>query len=323
MKKTMPVFPCPLKPGDKAAITAPSSPASPAVLDSAVKSLEFLGLSPIVYESCRQHHGYLAGTDRQRADDLNAAFADPAVKGIFCLRGGFGASRILPLLNLELIKNTPKVFVGYSDITALHLVFNRLCGFVTFHGPMPNTDYRKMDGFSLSSLKRCLFEPFETSAGMTRLLSNPPGEAMAVLYPGKAAGPITGGNLSLLAGTLGSPYEPDTRGKILFLEEVGEEPYRLDKSLTALALAGKFRDCSGIVLCTFAQCVPADSQESGSTEVISPRSLELSEIFREVVLPFKKPTLLNFRAGHLYPQSTIPMGAAAKFDTSQPFIRLI
>lgn len=243
------IRPAPLQPGDYAAITAPSSPVPASVLETAINSIKFLGLRPVVMESCRQQHGYLAGTDSQRAYDLNLAFSDPKIKGIFCLRGGYGASRILPLLDYETIRQNPKVFVGYSDITALHLAFNQLCHLVTFHGPMPNTNYAAMDDFSLASLKHYIFT--DKPAGT---VFNPPEEPLAVLYPGKAAGLITGGNISLLQGTLGSPYEIDARGKILFLEDVGELPYRLDKSLTALALAGKFRDCTGIVLCTFAEC---------------------------------------------------------------------
>lgn len=296
-------WPMPLKPGDKVAITAPSSPVPDEKLEASIASIKFLGLDPVVMPSCSMHHGYLAGQDHQRADDLNAAFASEEYKGIFCLRGGYGAMRILPLLDFDMIRQHPKVFVGYSDITALHTSINKLCGFITFHGPMPTTDYRVHEGFTNNSLRQCLFAPTDL-----KIFQNPPNEKIHILCRGKAQGMLTGGNLSLLAGTLGSPYEVDTRGKILFIEDVDEEPYRVDKSLTALSLAGKFRDCEGIILGTFARCEEADHP-----------TLSLMKIFEEVVLPWQKPTILNFRAGHIYPQSTMPMGACITLDADNVF----
>ena len=297
-------YPTPLVFGDKVALTAPSSPVPEKNLKAAVNSIKALGLVPVIMDSCFMQHGYMAGPDSQRADDINKAFASGEIRGVFCLRGGFGAARILPLIDFEMIKNNPKVFIGYSDITALHTAINARCGFVTFHGPMPNTDYRRLDEFTVNSLKNALFFPEKT----TRLI-NPPGEEMHVLHHGRASGVLTGGNISLLTATLGSPYEIDTRGKILFLEDVGERPYRLDKALTALSLAGKFKDCSGIILGTFAECEEPSPETVPPNTVISSSALTLNEIFEEVVLPWKKPTLLNFRAGHIYPQSTLPLGA--------------
>ncbi|MDO4545443.1 MAG: LD-carboxypeptidase [Bacillota bacterium] len=302
-------YPKPLKPGDKVALTAPSSPVPKENLDAAVNSIEMLGLDPVIMASCSMVHGYMAGPDRQRADDLNRAFADETIKGIFCLRGGFGAARLLPLLDFDTIRRNPKVLVGYSDITALHTAINKLCGFVTFHGPMPNTDYRKLDAFTMDSLKACLFSP-ETIKG----LQNPDGQPFNVLRSGSACGPLTGGNLSLLVSTLGSAYEIDTRGKILFLEDVGERPYRLDKALTALSLAGKFRDCSGIILGTFTECEEPDHEKVPPGTIIAQEALSFEQIIEEVILPWNKPVLANFRAGHSYPQSSLPLGAALTME---------
>lgn len=287
-----------LLPGDKAALTAPSSPVPAERLKAAVKSVEYLGLEPVVMESCFMSHGYMAGPDKRRAEDINSAFRRKDIKAVFCLRGGFGASRLLPLLDFDMIRENPKIFVGYSDITALHTVFSCLCGFITFHAPMPNTDYTRMDAFSLSRLRELLFEE-KTSL----TAENPPGEKMRILSPGSCSGLLTGGNLSLTAAALGSPYEIDTKDRILFLEDVDEEPFRLDRYLTALSLAGKLRDCSGVILGTFAGC-------QGSPEA----SLTVEEIINEVVLPCGKPVLFNLRAGHIYPQLTLPMGAVAQMD---------
>ena len=292
------IWPSPLRSGDKVAITAPSSPVSDEKLEMSVESIKFLGLEPVVMPSCHMAHGYLAGPDKQRAEDINTSFADKDIKGVFCLRGGYGTTRLLPLLDFDTIKNNPKVFIGYSDISSLHFNINQKCGLVTFHGPMPTTDYRVHEGFTNDSLRACLFAP-----EALKTIGNPEGEKIITLREGFAKGTLVGGNLSLMAGTLGSPYEVDTKGKILFIEDVDEMPFRLDKMLTALALAGKFRDCEGIILGTFERC-----EEAGHP------SLTLREIFEEVVVPWNKPTILNLRAGHIYPQSTLPMGAEVSFD---------
>ena len=295
------IWPTPLKYGDKVAITAPSSPVSDEKLEMSVESIKFLGLEPVVMPSCNMAHGYLAGPDKQRADDINTAFADDTIKGIFCLRGGYGTTRLLPMLDFDMIKNNPKVFIGYSDISSLHFNINQKCSLVTFHGPMPTTDYRVHEGFTNDSLRTCLFAPEKL-----KTIGNPEGEEIITLREGYAKGTLVGGNLSLMAGTLGSPYEIDTKGKILFIEDVDEMPFRLDKMLTSLSLAGKFRDCEGIILGTFERCEEADHP-----------SLTLREIFEEVVLPWDKPTILNLRAGHIYPQSTLPMGAKVSFEAKE------
>lgn len=295
------IWPTPLKYGDKVAITAPSSPVSDEKLEMSVESIKFLGLEPVVMPSCHMAHGYLAGPDKQRADDINTAFADKDIKGIFCLRGGYGTTRLLPMLDFEMVKSNPKIFIGYSDISSLHFNINQKSGLVTFHGPMPTTDYRVHEGFTNDSLRTCLFAPEKL-----KIIGNPEGEEIITLREGYAKGTLVGGNLSLMAGTLGSPYEIDTKGKILFIEDVDEMPFRLDKMLTALALAGKFRDCEGIILGTFERCEEADHP-----------SLTLREIFEEVVLPWNKPTILNLRAGHIYPQSTLPMGAEVSFEAKE------
>ncbi|MEE0772369.1 MAG: LD-carboxypeptidase [Anaerovoracaceae bacterium] len=292
------IWPRPLKKGDKVAITATSSPVGSEKLHASIESVKFLGLEPVVMPSCHLHHGYLAGPDSQRAADINSAFADDDIKGIFCLRGGYGTTRILPMLDFQVIKDNPKVFIGYSDISSLHFNINRKCSLITFHGPMPTTDYRLHEGFTNDSLRNALFDSYRHTQ-----IANPPGEKMRVLRSGSACGMLTGGNLSLMAGTLGSQYEIDTRGKILFIEDVDEKPFRIDKMLTALSLAGKFRDCAGIILGTFERC-----------EENHHPTLSLEEIFQEVVLPWNKPTILNLRAGHIYPQSTLPMGAEVSLD---------
>ncbi|MEG1930798.1 MAG: LD-carboxypeptidase [Anaerovorax sp.] len=298
--------PMPLKVGDSVALIAPSSPVTCEKLQLSVNSVKLLGLHPVVFPCCHLSHGYLAGADTLRAKDVNHAFADSKIKGVFCLRGGYGVSRILDQIDFQLIKKNPKVFLGYSDITGLHTAINQLCKLVTFHGPMPTRGWDTLDDFSLNSLKHHLFTT--EAAGLCPM---PSGEKTETLFSGTTQGIITGGNLSLLAATLGSPYEIDTKGKLLFIEDTDEKPYRLDKALSALALAGKFKDCAGIILGTWANCtaLDEDGQPGGS--------LTLHEIFEEVVVPYKKPTINNFRAGHIYPQLTIPLGTMVSLDASK------
>lgn len=311
MKNSGLIKPQPLTVGDRVALIAPASPVPQLNLERAIDSIRFLGLEPVVYSSCSSRHGYLSGTDNLRAADVNATFVDPSIKGIFCLRGGFGVTRLLPQIDFDMIKKNPKVFIGYSDITGLHVSINQLCGFITYHGPMPNSNYTKLNAYSLDSLKRNIF-----SSEPLGMVLNPPDEPLVTVCEGSGEGLIVGGNLSLLVGTLGSPYEIDTKGKILFIEEVGEKPYRVDRALTSLSLAGKFEDCAGIILGTFSECeLPQENMQPGSV-FIAESSLTLNQIFDEVIKPYKKPTLLNFRAGHIYPQATIPFGSYVQLDAS-------
>lgn len=303
------IWPKPLRIGDKVALTAPSSPAPPEILNTAISSIKSLGLIPVVMPSCSSHSGYLAGSDRQRADDFNYVFSTDDISAVFCLRGGYGAMRILPLIDFNMIKHHPKIMIGYSDITALHTAINNFCKFITFHGPMPNIGYDLLDDYSLNSLKHVLFHEKARYA-----IINPPGEQIETLFPGYAEGMLIGGNLSLLAGTLGSPYEIDTRGKLLFIEEVNEIPYKLDRALTSLSLAGKFKDCTGIILGTFTGCVNTDTV-SAHDNAAGNFASEILDIIKEIILPWRKPTFFNLRAGHIYPQCTLPMGAQIKVES--------
>ncbi len=304
------IKPNPLKPGSRVALVAPSSPVGEEKLSLSLESIHFLGFTPVLYPSCTMQDGYLAGTDEARARDINDAFSNPEIDGVFCLRGGYGAMRILPLLDYDSIKNNPKIFIGYSDITALHTAINKLCGFITFHAPMPTAGYHTMDYFSLESLSDSIFNPDPIG-----YVSNPPNEPLITLYPGRARGRMTGGNLSVMASTLGSPYEIDTKGRILFIEDVDERPYRIDKSLTALALAGKLDDCEGIVSGTFSNCEEKELEAS--------KTLTLPRIIEQIIGSKKKPAIHNFRAGHIYPQSTIPMGAKTLLDADNGVLRFM
>ncbi len=292
-----------LKPGDRIALIAPSSPVDKEKLKLSVDSIKFLGLIPVLYPSVTMVHGYLSGSDDIRAEDINTAFSDPRIDGIFCIRGGYGVTRILNKLNYKMISKNPKLFLGYSDITGLHIAFNQICNLITLHAPMPSRGWSSLDSITLESLTGNLLstEPM----GQVPVIAEEPIET---IHPGIAEGTIIGGNLSLLTATLGTPYEVDTKNKILFIEEVEERHYKIDRGLTSLALAGKFSDCKGIILGTWADC--------GDPDLEPERNLTLHQIFEEVVKPFKKPTINNFRAGHIYPHITIPMGTKTRLDAT-------
>jgi muramoyltetrapeptide carboxypeptidase len=289
--------------GDRVALLALSGPCDPEKITPAAAMLESLGLFCTVMDSCRLRRGYLAGTDRERINDLHDAFADPAVKGIFAARGGYGVQRLLPHLDVNLIRNNPKIFAGYSDVTALHIVINQLCGFITFHAPMPVSDWLdKPDTFSLRSYTDSLFN------GHTQVfhIKNPVSEPLVTLVPGRACGRLTGGNLSILVSSLGTAYEIDTRGKLLFIEEINEEPYKIDRMLLQLKLAGKFRDCSGILLGRF-----------------SPVSLaDMKMAVGDLLIPENKPVLGNLCCGHGLPSLTLPLGVRGYMDSVNKIIRI-
>ncbi len=283
------LLPPPLKPGARVGLIAPSSPVyEEENRQKAVALLEDLGFAVTVGESCNARRGYLSGTDEMRAGDINRMFSDPGIEGVVCLRGGYGAARLLPMLQYEMIRKNPKPFVGYSDITALHCAFQKKCGLVTFHGPMPGFPWP--ESFKAGWLKAlCGTEPLGS-------LYNPDGTPFEAFREGEAQGVLTGGNLSVFVNLLGTPYMPSLKGKLLLLEDVGEKPYRVDAMLTHLRNAGAFDDCAGIILGDYTDCDPEPEKPS----------LALREIFVDL-LPAGKPVLMNVHAGHGPDKLTLPM----------------
>ncbi|HZK56764.1 MAG TPA: LD-carboxypeptidase [Clostridia bacterium] len=292
-----------LKLGDKIGITATSGPAPTENIKLAKVWLEGLGFKVELAPSCFASYGYLAGKDELRADNLNSMFADKTIDGIICLRGGYGATRILDRVNFDIIKANPKIFVGYSDITALHIAINQICKLVTFHGPTASPNIAGgLDDFSKREFLRAIMdtEPM-------KYIPTPQDTKIQTLVKGKACGIIVGGNLSLISATMGTQYEIDTKGKILFLEEIGEEPYRIDRMLIQLALAGKFDDAVGIILGDWNDC----------ESKIYDNSLSLKEVFGDIIVPFGKPTIFDLKAGHCKPEATLPFGVKAVLDAEE------
>lgn len=306
------IYPPAFHPGDTVALVATSSPPSPQnaaeTVARTVAALERRGYRVWRAPSLgvATERGYAAAPADMRAADLHAAFRDPSIRAVWAIRGGSTAMELLPLLDYDLIRAHPKPFIGFSDVTALHAVLPARCGFVTFHGPVAKHLSEEPDDFTLRSL-------FDTlDMGASRTVQNPPGMPLCALRGGVAEGELTGGNLSLLTALMGTPYQPDTRGKILFLEDVGEAVYRLDRMLRQLRFGGVLDDAAGIVLGDFTNCRNSYREAYGAPELL-----------RDFFADFDKPVLMGLRAGHCRPTVTLPMGCRCRLDGDRASLTLL
>jgi muramoyltetrapeptide carboxypeptidase len=295
-----------LEPGDTVGLIAPASYTFDLWrLDDAAARVEALGLKPKFGKHVRGRRGFLSGTDEERLEDLHEMFADRQISAIFALQGGYGTPRLLDRLDYDLIRRNPKILLGYSDITGLHLAISRKAGLVTFHGP---NMIGRVPPRTLELLKKALFSP-EPIGEVTNPEEQDPLNIefpLRTVTPGIARGRITGGNLTLISSTMGTPYEIETRGRILLLEDTGEAPYRIDRMLVQLKLAGKLQEAAGIVFGTCTDCDPSRS----SFEI----SLSLSDVLMELLGPLGKPVLAGLLFGHTREKATIPIGVEAELD---------
>lgn len=294
-----------LKLGDTIGIIAPASPADPEEQERALQLFSEFGYKMKLGNSITQQYGYLAGSDWVRADDVNRMFADPEVDAIFCMRGGYGTPRILDLIDYRMIRRNPKIFVGYSDITALHIAIQRKVRLVTFHGPMILELAKHPDSLSWFTLFQHLTNPYPLGRYEEPLEKYP-------IVEGTAKGRLIGGNLSLLTATLGTPYEVETKGKILFMEEVGEEPYRIDRMLTQLRLACKLQRAEGIIFTECTDCKPENEK----------KSLTIRQILDDIIKPLGIPSYYGLKVGHTQPNLTLPNGVCAKINATKGWIEL-
>ncbi|HYO79032.1 MAG TPA: LD-carboxypeptidase [Thermoanaerobaculia bacterium] len=290
--------------GDTVGLVLPASAVFEAdSLQLAKEQMELLGFKVIIGEHALDRHGYFAGTDRDRANDLNRMFADDRVAGIVCYTGGWGSPRVLPYLDYDLIARKPKVLIGYSDITALlNPIFQRT-GIVTFHGPVGSSTF---DAYTIDNFRRVVMtaEPAGTLAQPAKKPNDLIDKVNRILRlsGGKASGRLVGGNLTMLASLMGTPFEIDTRGAILFLEDIREELYRVDRMLTQLALGGKFDDMAGVA---FGRCT--DCTYKGPT-------FSLEELLRDRFGSLRKPAVSGFSFGHIEQKMTLPVGVMATLD---------
>jgi muramoyltetrapeptide carboxypeptidase len=310
-----PIKPRALRPGDTVGLIAPASYAFDLWrLDDAAARVEALGLVPKFGKHVRGRRGFLSGTDDERLEDLHAMFADPKVAAVFALQGGYGTPRLLDRIDYALLRKNPKILLGYSDITGLHLAIGRKAGLVTFHGPnMLGT----LTPRTLEILKKALFvaEPLGDVTNPDEADTLNVEFPVHTVAPGVARGRMVGGNLTLISSTMGTPYEIETKDRILLVEDTGEAPYRIDRMLVQLKLAGKLQEAAGIVFGTCSDCGPGKS----SFEL----SLSLSEVIDELLGPLGKPVLAGILFGHTKEKSVIPFGVEAELDAGAKRLTIV
>ena len=302
------IFPEPLRKGDNVFLFCPSSPIVPEEdIEKCKKVIIDLGFNPVIGKSLYENYGgYMAGKAEIRIEDLHEAFSRKDIKGIFCVKGGYSASQLLDKIDYELIRNNPKVFVGYSDVTNLHIVFNQKCNLGTYHGPMVKSnmindfnDYTKSSFFKALEKQEWKYE-------------EPENMPLSILTKGNASsdivsGVLTGGNLAIIVTTLGTEYEIDTKDKILFLEDVDEETGSLNRMLTHLKYAGKLDDCKAVVFGNFAACKNTYTKEN--------QHYELLELLKDFFVDYDKPIIYGMESGHKKPYMfTLPLGAKCSIN---------
>jgi muramoyltetrapeptide carboxypeptidase len=299
------ILPERLRKGDTIGICTPSGPIKTDKLSKAISWFENMGLHVKLGKYIDRVKGYLAGSDQERLDDLHGMIKDRDIKAIIFARGGYGVGRIVPSVDFQLVKDNPKIIWGYSDITYLHTAIRQNSNLVTFHGPMPASDIAKDDFDGLSAkLFNQLFQPAE-------LIYSEKFSPLEVLSAGDGSGELVGGNLSLLASTIGTPFEIDTKEKLLLIEDIGEEPYRIDAMLNQLKLAGKLEDASGIIVGDFAE-----------TESALKTTLTVSEVFTDYFANLSYPVMAGFKIGHCFPHFSVPLGAKAVISTKDKVLKV-
>lgn len=311
--QTSTIKPPRLREGDLVGLISPGSYISDEGLERAVNNLEGMNLRVKLGRHIRAQRGYTAGTDAQRLQDLHRMFSEPEVKAVWCVRGGYGCSRLLPDIDYALIRNHPKILIGYSDITALLVAIYQNTGLVGFHGPVGASEWTD---YNLLHLRGVLME-----GATTWLIQPPPSyqvEAQApfrarTITPGIVEGPLIGGNLSLLSALCGTPFAPDFRRHLVFMEEVGEKPYRIDRMLTQLRQATHLKQAAGLALGVFAGCEPDEDD----------LSLSLQETLDDRLGDLRGPVTYGLPFGHVREQCTLPVGIRARLDSEQGTLQLL
>jgi muramoyltetrapeptide carboxypeptidase len=299
------IQPSSLKLGDTISIVAPASPIEQRDgLERGIATLEKMGFRVQFDERIFQSSRYLAGNDSSRAEELMRVFEDPSVKAIIALRGGYGCARLIPLLMERRLRHNPKIFMGFSDLTTLHLFFLRRFGWITIHGPMATSP--ALGNISADQEKHLV--SLLTDPNYRPTLSFPQLETLA---PGEAEGVLTGGCLSMIAASIGTAYEIKTEGRILFIEDQGEPPYRIDRMLTHLHLANKLQRLAGLLLGRFRDCEPTRGNYTAM------------DTLREILLKLKVPAIANFPAGHGEVNWAIPLGIKVQINADTPTISFL
>ena len=282
----------------------------------AKEKMQVLGFKVKFGKNVDKRWGYLAGFDEERIEDIHEFILDDEVKAIIAIRGGYGTGRLLRKLDYQIIKNNPKIILGYSDITSLLIAIHQQTGLVTFHGPVATSTFTE---YTQKYFFKVLTEPHPVG-----MIEDAPYEEnlqqsnrVWTVNGGKSKGKLTGGNLTLICASLGTPYEIDTKNKILFIEEVGEEPYDLDRMLTHLYNAGKFDDCNGVVF---------DRMERVKTSSYGPgysSSLSVEDVIKDRFKEYNYPVCLGLSLGHIKDKPTLPIGIEAELDADKGMLSLL
>jgi muramoyltetrapeptide carboxypeptidase len=311
------VKPKALRRGDTIGVVVPAGPLNRERIDRAFDRIRQRGFQVKTYGDIYRAQGYLAGDDRARANELIAAFADPETTAVWCARGGYGVARLLKLIDFDVIRRNPKVFLGFSDISILHTAFQQRAGLITFHGPNLQDGFGKSDDMppanEVALWRAILAEQQEAASGYLVATTSVDTRELRTIVGGTAAGQLTGGNLAVICGLMGTPFEPETAGRILFLEDVSERVYRIDRYLAQLSLAGKLQAAAGILLGTFSyeDDEPADSQAA------------VAALLDEYCAGLEIPVLAGFPAGHAQYNLTLPMGATMEIDADTCTVKLL
>jgi muramoyltetrapeptide carboxypeptidase len=296
----------PLRSGDRIGVIAPASSFKRQEFEAGCEALRALGYEPVFSDSIFDRDLYFAGSAERRCRELEQMFARDDVKGILCVRGGYGANYLLPHLDIKKIAEHPKVFVGYSDLTTLMTWFYAAAGLVAFHGPMVAKDFARADGVDLSSWKAAV----EGSGGWC--LEFDSNSQVKALATGSAEGVLYGGCLSMLVASLGTPWEIQTEGTILFIEDVGTKPYQIDRMLMHLELAGKFEGVRGIIFGEMLDCAPPPGQ-----------SYTLEQVMMRIIGGLNVPVVYGVPSGHVAGQNiTLPMGVNVSLEANGSAVRV-
>jgi len=270
-------------------------------LDIAVRNLQFFGLNAFYYDSVLEKYGYLAGDDKSRLNELHKMYENRNIKAIICVRGGYGTMRLLDKINYDLIKKNPKPMIGYSDITALINAIYKKTKIPGFHGIVGSGKFTE---YTSENFKKVFFE---TTDKLNIDISENHKKDAYVINSGKVSGKLVGGNLSLIMSTIGTPFEISFKNKIVFLEDIAEAPYKIDRMLTQLISAGKFKHVKGIIFGRFAGCEPEAEEKENS--------FILKEIILDRIKPLKISAVYGFSFGHISNQAIFPVGVKAYFNT--------
>lgn len=307
-----------LRAGDKVGLVAPASLITENDLQLSLEKIKQLGLQPVYSSKILGKYGYFSGTDKERADDFNNIVKNPEIKGIIFAAGGYGCARILDLIDYDMIKRNPKVIMGFSDNTALINSIYKKTGLITFHGPIARTIH---EGYNKKQFESIIVNPvdryiIESSDDDLQKSIHDKTLDRYVVTQGKARGKLAGGNLTLICSMIGTPYQIDLKDKIVMIEDIGEEPYRMDRMLTQLIACGELTKAAGIV---FGICKKCDKSDKTS----APNSFTLRQVVEERIAPLGIPAVYGLSFGHNRNNFTFPIGIDARLDTANMTIELM